>query len=212
MTFAPSNLSASGEEKTFCAVHTTVETGLKCNKCGRYMCVKCAVKTPVGYRCRECVYQQQSAFFTASTRDYIVAFLVSLALNFPIAYILMRVGGGSLFLVIIASIPIGGFIGEVVNRAVGKRRGRYTYLVAAAGIVASGIIAVLLIPEFGLYLQAILQMQRPDAAAIADPDAAQAAEYMSRMAFQAFFSQLLVPVIYLVLCAGTVIARLRYGR
>ncbi|MFN8418414.1 MAG: hypothetical protein U0528_04080 [Anaerolineae bacterium] len=196
MTFAPSNLTASGEEKTFCAVHTNVETGLKCNKCGRYRCVNCAVKTPVGYRCRDCVYQQQSAFFTASSRDYVVALLVSLALNFPIAYILMRIGGGSLFLVIIASIPIGGFIGEVVNRAVGKRRGRYTYLVAAAGIIISGIIAALLSPQVQLYFSVLSSNRGPDSGEI----------------LQAILFQLLVPVIYLVLCAGTVIARLRYGR
>src|SRR5688572_1451926 len=41
--------------RTFCAIHTSVETTLRCNKCGRYMCVKCAVRTPVGYRCKQCV-------------------------------------------------------------------------------------------------------------------------------------------------------------
>ena len=40
------------EETTYCAVHPDRETSLQCNRCGRYMCVECAVHTPVGYRCR----------------------------------------------------------------------------------------------------------------------------------------------------------------
>ncbi len=38
-----------------CANHPERETGLRCNRCGKPICSQCAVQTPVGYRCRECV-------------------------------------------------------------------------------------------------------------------------------------------------------------
>src|SRR5262249_15598115 len=98
-------------DRTVCAVHPNVETTLRCNKCGRYMCTRCAVRTPVGYRCRECVYQQQDAFFTATQTDTLIALAVSFAMGIPIGYILSQV----LFLGIILSIPAGGLIGEVVS-------------------------------------------------------------------------------------------------
>ena len=36
---------------TYCANHPGVETSLRCNKCGKPICAKCAVRTPTGYRC-----------------------------------------------------------------------------------------------------------------------------------------------------------------
>jgi len=69
--------SVMTEEITYCEVHPDRETGLRCNKCGRLMCAECAVTTPVGYRCRECVRQHEDKFFTGTTTDYLIVFAVS---------------------------------------------------------------------------------------------------------------------------------------
>ncbi len=53
------------QHSTYCANHPTVETTLRCNRCDKPICPKCAVKSPVGYRCRECVKSQQKIFDTA---------------------------------------------------------------------------------------------------------------------------------------------------
>ena len=37
-----------------CAFHQGVETNVSCTECGRYICPKDMVDTPVGYKCREC--------------------------------------------------------------------------------------------------------------------------------------------------------------
>ena len=42
------------------------------------MCNRCAVRTPVGYRCRECVRGQRKAFFNAQPADPIIQGAVSL--------------------------------------------------------------------------------------------------------------------------------------
>src|SRR3972149_4976134 len=48
-----------------CANHPTRETSLRCKRCNKPICASCAVLTPVGYRCRECVREQQAIFDTA---------------------------------------------------------------------------------------------------------------------------------------------------
>src|SRR5438874_12760441 len=41
-------------DRTMCARHRNVETHLRCGKCGRPICPKCLVHTPVGARCPKC--------------------------------------------------------------------------------------------------------------------------------------------------------------
>src|SRR5258705_13762655 len=68
-------------EVTYCTVHTNVQTSLRCNKCNRLMCTKCAVLTPVGYRCKECVSNQQTIFYNAQGIDPLIQFGVSFGLG-----------------------------------------------------------------------------------------------------------------------------------
>jgi len=46
----------------YCYVHPDRETLLRCNRCERPICQSCAVLTPTGYRCKECVRGQQKIF------------------------------------------------------------------------------------------------------------------------------------------------------
>lgn len=126
------------DETHYCAVHPERETGLRCNKCDRYMCGACAVATPVGYRCKQCVRQTEDRYFTGTQSDYLVAFAVATALS--------AIGGaivnwiGFILLVIFIAIPVGGLIAETTFRAINRRRGRNTAQVAAAGVVVGGLL------------------------------------------------------------------------
>lgn len=136
--------------KLYCSVHPTIETSLRCNKCGRPMCTRCAVRTPVGYRCRECVRQQQDTFFTAQVVDYLIAAAVSLAFSFVAAAILARLWW---FLAFFAAPAVGGVIGRVIYRLTGKRRGRYTGAVVGACVVMGALPFLLLNPlSVGIFL------------------------------------------------------------
>lgn len=126
--------AASTTGATFCAVHPDRETALRCNRCERLMCAECAVLTPVGYRCRECVRQHDDKFFKGTTADYGIVFGVSVILSALGMFLLSLVGGFLLF-VILLGFPIGGAIGEVALRLTGRRRGRYSGQVAIAGVV-----------------------------------------------------------------------------
>jgi len=137
--------------KLYCTVHPNVETTLRCNRCGRPMCTRCAVKTPVGYRCKECVRAQQDKFFDAQVLDYLIAAGVSLVISFVMAFFLVRI---AFFLLAFFLAPAaGGVIGTVVWRLTGRRRGRYTAIVVGAGVVAGALPFVLLNPiSIGIYL------------------------------------------------------------
>src|SRR5262245_5211887 len=45
-------ISPTGE--THCSYHPNVETRLRCSRCGKPICPRCGVRTPVGLRCPEC--------------------------------------------------------------------------------------------------------------------------------------------------------------
>jgi hypothetical protein len=132
-----------------CAYHPDRETTLRCNRCEKPICTKCAVLTPVGYRCKECVRGQQSVFETARTADFVIAAVVS-AVGVGIAVALLKIIGFWGFFV--API-VGGGLAEIVRAAVRRRRGRKLPLVAAiAGTV--GVLPTLL-PALGLVIASL---------------------------------------------------------
>jgi MFS family permease len=130
------------EELTYCTVHPDHETSLRCNKCGRLMCADCAVSTPVGYRCKQCVRQHEDKFFSANQNDYAIVFGVCAALSGIGGYIASLI---NIFLILFfIGIPVGGFVAEAALRATKRRRGRYSGEIGAGGVVVGGLVGGLL--------------------------------------------------------------------
>ena len=132
-----------------CANHPDRETTLRCNRCEKPICTKCAILTPVGYRCKECVRGQQAVFETAKPIDFVVAAIVS-AVGAGIGVALLNfLGFWGFFVAPIA----GGGLAEIVRVATRRRRGRRLPLVAAiAGAV--GVLPTLL-PTLGYLVLAL---------------------------------------------------------
>ena len=127
----------------YCYYHPSTETELRCNKCGKYICPKDAVRTPVGYRCKSCVKEQQDIFFTATPLDYAIAAAVASVLSLVAAFIMPALGFFAIF-----GAPIAGVvIAEGVRLTTGKRRGRYTWIVVIACMIATACFRLLLMPE-----------------------------------------------------------------
>ncbi len=116
----------------FCVNHPNVETMLRCNKCGDPICARCATLTPVGYRCKKCIRQQQAVFYTGMPVDYLIAALITLPLSAAGAYLASLLG---IFLTFFVSPVVGGVTADVVWRAVGRRRSRYLWVVVSGAIV-----------------------------------------------------------------------------
>jgi hypothetical protein len=134
------------EEVMYCQVHPNIPATLRCNKCGRPMCTRCIVRTPVGYRCKQCVYQQQNVYFNSVGRDYWVAGVVAFVMSALLGGFLLMFN--YLLVTLFLSAPVGGVVSEVVFRAVGKRRGRHTWVVVGLA-TAAGVLPVLLLRLVG---------------------------------------------------------------
>ena len=126
----------------FCANHSTVETMLRCNRCSKPICTRCAVQTPVGYRCKECVGQQQAVFYSGGPLDYVIAGVISLVLGGVASYLMTLLGAW--FFAIILGPAVGIGIAELVRLAVRRRRSRYLWIVVAAAMVVGSLPALLL--------------------------------------------------------------------
>jgi hypothetical protein len=128
--------------ETFCINHPMVPTGLRCNRCGNPICTKCAVRTPVGYRCKLCVRTQQQVYYTATPSDYVIAAVITLPIAVIGQFLIAGLGLMLGFLVLFGAPVIGGLVAELVYRACGKRRGEYTWLVVGACFVIGAMPAI----------------------------------------------------------------------
>ncbi len=138
-----------------CATHPRVETNLKCGKCGKPICPRCMVQTPVGARCPECArlyklptYRVSSLYYlraagTTLGMALVTGVLWGLANSFiPFFYLNLLLGAG-----------VGYVIGEVVSLAVNRKRGRGLAAVAGAGVLISYLVSILLFFDlpFGVF-------------------------------------------------------------
>lgn len=130
------------EEVLYCANHPDRETMLRCNRCGKPICTQCAVQTPVGYRCRQCVGQQQAVFYSGGTLDYVIAGAIGLVLGGIASYVITLLGLWFFALILGPTIGIG--IAEAIRFAVRRRRSRYLWAVAAGSVLVGAVPALLL--------------------------------------------------------------------
>lgn len=130
------------DETVYCSYHPNVETGLRCNKCGKPICVKCARRTPVGYRCPDCIRSQQAVFYSAGGLDYVVVVVVGLVASTIGAAIVGTLG---IWFAIFLGPVAGGVIAEAARWAARRRRGRYMAVIVSACIVGGALPTLLFV-------------------------------------------------------------------
>jgi hypothetical protein len=119
----------------YCAHHPDTETTLRCNRCDKPICSRCAILTPTGYRCKECVRSQQKLFDTAQWYDYPLMFFVVGLLSFLGSLLVTRIGFFTIFLA-----PAAGFvISEAARLVIQRRRSRRLFQIAAIAAVAGAL-------------------------------------------------------------------------
>ncbi len=133
------------DTRIFCYNHPNQETFLRCNRCERPICTKCAVLTPTGYRCKNCVSGQLKVFDTAQWWDYPLAVLVGAGLSFLGSLVAQLLGW---FVLFIGPI-VGVVIAEAIRWAVRRRRSRLLFRLAT-GAVILGALPLLLIQLVGV--------------------------------------------------------------
>ena len=179
----------------FCTNHPNTETLLRCNKCGRPFCIRCLERTPVGYRCKECLSVQRAGYYTATPLDYAVG-AVAGTLGSIVGGGIAAALGGFFFIAAIFYAPFaGGIIAEVIRWPIQKRRGRYLWLVGCASVIVGGLIGAEFLPLIAFVFSG------------RGVDLATLLLALPVLGIRAIFN--IGFLIYIVLAVGTVYARLR---
>jgi hypothetical protein len=100
-----------------CAFHPKRETQLRCNRCDKPICIKCATHTPTGYRCPECIRSQQKVFVTTRWFDPIIAMVITGIIAF-LGSLLPFLG----FVIILIALGAGFAAVWVVKKAIQNRK------------------------------------------------------------------------------------------
>lgn len=129
---------------TYCENHPRVESTLRCNRCDKPICAKCAVLTETGYRCKECVRSHQKTFDTATWIDYLLAIGIAFILTYIGSLIVSRIGFFTIFVAPIAGI----IIAEAIRFAIRRRRSKRLFQATAVATAIGGLLPVLSVLAF----------------------------------------------------------------
>ena len=129
-----------------CAAHPSVDTELGCSKCGKPICPRCLIQTPVGARCRECANVRRLPSYNIS--------LVYLLRGLAAALVAGAAAGGlwgllipnpSIFGALFVGFGVGYLVGESVSRATNRKAGPPLQALAAAGILVAYLVRTVIL-------------------------------------------------------------------
>jgi len=126
-----------------CATHPNVETELACSRCGKAICARCLVHTPVGARCRECANVRRIPTYNVSSgilaRGIGAALLGGAVLG--IAWWIFN-PLSAFFFGVIFGLGVGYGVGEAVSFATNRRAGPPLQMMAVAGVAIAYLVRV----------------------------------------------------------------------
>ena len=132
-----------------CATHPDVETNLRCGKCGKPVCPKCLVPTPVGARCLDCAKLYRLPTFHVSTKHYLRAIGTGLGMAIVCGIVWGAVIGlvPFFYLNLLLAPGVGYAIGEVISLSVNRKRSIGLAIVAGVAMTISFLVTILFFPQ-----------------------------------------------------------------
>lgn len=126
-----------------CPSHN-VETSLACARCGRPICPRCMVQTPVGARCPDCARVHKVPTYNVSAVYYLRAAGAALgtAIAYGILWGLMLDLTSSFYMNLLLGPGAGYIISEAVSMSVNRKRGIGLAVVAGVFIALSYLVGV----------------------------------------------------------------------
>ena len=128
-----------------CAAHPEVETSLRCSKCGKPICPKCMVQTPVGARCLDCARLGKLPTYRVSAQHYLKAIGTGLGMAAACGIVWGLVINlvPFFYLNLLLAAGVGYAIGEVISLSVNRKRGKGVAAVAGIAVIISYLISTL---------------------------------------------------------------------
>lgn len=99
---------------------TEESTQLRCNRCNKPITPATAILTETGYRCADCVRDQQRVFDTTKRLDPILGFVVAALISFAGSWLAGLLG----FFTILVAPGVGTLITNAVRLVVNRRRSK----------------------------------------------------------------------------------------
>lgn len=115
--------------------HHHEEITLRCSRCGKPITPAEAIQTPTGYRCSDCVRQQQKVFDSSRPLDYVLGFIIAAALGFLGSWLTTLIG----FFTLLLAPAAGVGIAEAVRFATQKRRSKRLFQLVSLGVILGGL-------------------------------------------------------------------------
>lgn len=129
-----------------CAEHPNVETRLSCSRCGKPICPRCLVQTPVGARCRQCAGLRRIPTYEVRPVHYLRASFVGAGLAIGVGAAWYLIGTFIPFVGLFLALGAGYVIGEALALSVNRKRSTGLQVIAGSSFIASWLIASLLPP------------------------------------------------------------------
>lgn len=118
MTFSENRPDFSAGEVP-CSYHPDVMTGLRCSRCGKPICPRCGVRTPVGMRCPDCAGVRGLPTYSTESGTLVKAVLVALLVGISVGVILGYLPDWNFYLTLV----LGFGVAEAMARVSAEKRG-----------------------------------------------------------------------------------------
>ena len=135
-----------------CATHPSVETELTCSRCGKPICPRCLIQTPVGARCRECANVRRIPMYNIGglTLARAAGSALGGGISVGIAWWLFN-PLTSVFFGAIVGFVAGFAVGEIVSLGTNRKAGPALQAVAVGGVVLAYLMRVALLFLTGVW-------------------------------------------------------------
>jgi hypothetical protein len=127
-----------------CATHPEIETNLKCGKCGKPICPRCMVQTPVGARCPDCAKLYRLPTYRVPAVYYLRAIGTALGMAVVSGFVWGVIDNfvSFFYLNLILAAGAGYAIGEVVSLSVNRKSSRGLAAVVGIAVVISYLVNI----------------------------------------------------------------------
>lgn len=130
-------------ETLYCTNHPSRETLLRCNRCSKPICPECAVRHPVGLRCKDCAQLRPLPQYALTPRHYLLGGTAGLAASTAAGFLASLLGGipFGLWITFFLGPAAGWFVARAIDASTGYKRGTPMAAMGALSIVAGYLLA-----------------------------------------------------------------------
>jgi len=151
-----------------CATHPDVETELGCSRCGKPICARCLVHTPVGARCRECANVRRIPTYNTAPDVLVRALGGAVAAGLAVGLVWGIFNPLTYFFFgVLMGVGVGYAIGEIVSLATNRRAGPPLQAIAVGGVALAYLVRVLFLFTVGDWIFDDIRVDLPGLIALA---------------------------------------------